>query len=81
MEPLPIAKTIKVYQLIKMSTKAGLNFSPVGTTGTGANYIGIGMYVTQSEAEQNRTLETLKDQDGSKFYVFELEFPNPIYKE
>ena len=81
MEPLPIAKTIKVYQLIKMSTKSGLNLSPVGTTGTGANYIGIGMYVTQSEAEQNRTLETLKDQDGSKFYVFELEFPNPIYKE
>ena len=81
MEPLPIPKTIKVYQLIKMSTKSGLNLSAVGTTGTGANYIGIGMYVTQSEAEQNRTLETLKDQDGSKFYVFELEFPNPIYKE
>ena len=81
MEPLPIPKTIKVYQLIKMSTKSGLNLSPVGTTGTGANYIGIGMYTTQTEAEQNRTLETLKDQDGSKFYVFELEFPNPVYKE
>ena len=82
MESLPIPKTIKVFQLLKMATKTGLNISPCGTTPAGSTgYIGTGMYLTLSEAEQNRTLETLKDQDGSKFYVFELEFPNPAYKE
>jgi hypothetical protein len=81
MESLPIPKTLKVYQLIRMSTKSGLNFSPTGVAAAGSNYVGSGIYLTLSEAEQNRTLETLKDTDGSKFYVFELEFPNPAYKE
>ena len=81
MESLPIPKTMKVYQLVKMSTKSGLNFSNIGIAATGAAYIGGGFYLTQSEAEQNRTMETLKDQDGNRFYVFELDFPNPAYKE
>jgi hypothetical protein len=83
MESLPIPKTIKVYQLIRMSTKPNLNFGSVTTAvaAVGAAYIGSGFFHTQSEAEQNRTLETLKDTDGNKFFVFELEFPNPIYKE
>ena len=83
MESLPIPKTIKVYQLIKMNTKTGLNFSSVGNPGAGAAYLGIGFFNTMSEAEQNRTLETLKELSTheNKFFVFELEFPNPIYKE
>ena len=81
MEPLSIPKTFRVYQLIRMSTKTGLSFSTTGTAAAGASYIGSGFYLTQSEAEQNRTLETLKDVDGNKFYVFELEFPNPAYRE
>jgi hypothetical protein len=81
MEPLPIPKTMKVYQLVRLSTKATLNFSTTGAAAAGAAYIGSGFYLTQSEAEQNRTLETLKDVDGNKFYVFELEIPNPAYKE
>jgi len=81
MEPLPIPKTMRVYQLVRMSTKTSLNFSTTGTAAAGAAYIGSGFYLTQSEAEQNRTLETLKDVDGNKFYVFELEFPNPAYRE
>lgn len=81
MEPLPIPKTLKVYQLIRVATKTSLNFSTTGTAAAGAAYIGSGFYLTQSEAEQNRTLETLKDTDGSKFYVFELEIPNPAYRE
>ena len=80
MESLPIPKTIKVYQLVKLSTKNGFNLCPVGMASSGSNYIGAGMYLAQSEAEQNRTLETLKDTDGSQFFVFELEFPNPAYK-
>ena len=81
MQPLPIPKTMKVYQLVRMSTKTNLNFSTTGTSSAGASYIGSGFYLTQIEAEQNRTLETLKDTDGNKFYVFELEFPNPAYRE
>jgi len=81
MEPLPIPKTMRVYQLVRMSTKTSLNFSTTGTAAAGVAYIGSGFYLTQIEAEQNRTLETLKDVDGNKFYVFELEFPNPAYRE
>ena len=82
MEPLPIPKTIKVYQLLKLSTKNGLNFSPTGSIpASSSSYMGTGIYATQTEAEQNRTMETLKDQEGARFYVFELEIPNPAYKE
>jgi hypothetical protein len=81
MVPVPIAKTLTIYQLVKMSTKNGLHFSSTGATATGASYIGSGFYISQAEADQNRTLETLKDQDGAKFFVFELEIPNPIYSE
>lgn len=83
MESLPIPKTIKVYQLVRMSTKTSLSFSTTGSATVGTSgYLGTGFFTSQSEAEQNRTLETLKDTDGTnKFYVFELEFPNPIYKE
>jgi hypothetical protein len=82
MEPLAVPKTVKVYQLIKMSTKSSLHFGSTGATGaTGAGYIGSGFYITQADAEQNRIMETLRDTDGAKFFVFELEFPNPIFKE
>lgn len=81
MESLPIPKTMRVYQLVRMSTKTSLNFTTTGTAAAGSSYIGSGFYLTQGEAEQNRTLETLKDTDGNKFFVFELEIPNPAYKE
>jgi len=79
MEPLPVPKTIKVYQLIRQS---GMNFVSTGSATTGMS---AGFYITQAEAEHNRTLETLKDTGigpaAAKFHVFELEFPNPAYKE
>ncbi len=82
MQPMPVSKTLKIYQLIKMSTSSGLNFSTTGTIPAGGqNYIGSGFYLTQSEAEQNRTLEVLKDKDNNKFYVFEIEIPNPAWQE
>lgn len=83
MESLPIPRVMKLYQLIKMATKAGLNLSSAGTIPAGsANYVGTGFYTTQQEAEHNRTIETLKNTDeGVSYYVFELEFPNPAYKE
>lgn len=84
MEAVKPPKTLKYYQLLKMATKAGLNISACGTIPAGStNYIGTGMYTSLQEAEHNRTLETLKDTDSANnsYYIFELEFPNPAYKE
>ena len=81
MESLPIPKTMKVYQLVKMTAKTGFYLSNTGVAASGAGFVGTGFYLSQDEAEHNRTLEMLKDTDGNKFFVFELEFPNPAYKE
>jgi len=82
MEPIKPPKTLKFYHLMKMATKTGLNINAVGTTSSGS-YIGTGIYMTLQEAEHNRTLETLKDTEGgtNSYHIFELEFPNPTYKE
>jgi hypothetical protein len=83
MEPLKPPRTIKYYQLLKMSTKNSFTIYSCGTVPPSANYIGTGIYMTLQEAEHNRTLETLKDTDGgyNSYHIFELEFPNPVYKE
>lgn len=79
MESLKPPKTIKFYQLIKMGIKPSLNFSSSGSAS--ANYVGPGFYRTLEEAEHNRTIEALKETDGSTFHIFELEFPNPAYQD
>ena len=78
MQGLPPPKTIKVYHLLKMSTKSGLYISACGSASSG-----MGMYMTLQEAEHTRTLEILKDPDGgsNSYHIFELDFPNPAYKE
>lgn len=84
MEPIKPPKTLTYYQLFRMSTKTGLNISTCGTApAVGGNYIGSGVYMTLQEAEHNRTMELLKDQDASfnSYHIFALEFPNPAYKE
>ena len=81
MEPLKPPKTIRIYQLLKQS---GMNFSNSSTTvASTINNLGTGFYLTQQEAEHQRTLEVLKETSGAKNYwhVFELEVPNPIYTE
>jgi hypothetical protein len=82
MEAIKPPKTVKFYQLMKMSTKNSFTINSCGTTSS-TNYIGTGIYLTLKEAECNRTLETLKDTDSvyNSYHIFELEFPNPIYKE
>ena len=77
MESLKPPRTLKFYQLTKLSIRGILYISPVGT-GT----IGSGIFKTLDEAEQNRTIEILKDKDHTgTYHVFELEFPNPAYQE
>lgn len=79
MEPIKPPKTLKFYQLIRMTTNTSLCFSPAGSA-TGL-FIGTGFYRTLEEAEFNRTMEALKDTDSNSFHIFELEFPNPAYQE
>lgn len=80
MEPLKPPRTMKVYQLVRQT---GLSFSPTGTSGPVS--LGIGFYSTLQEAEQNRTMEVLKDTttgvNKPRWHVFELEVPNPAYTE
>lgn len=80
MEPLKPPRTMKVYQLVRQT---GLSFSPTGTPGPVS--LGIGFYSTLQEAEQNRTMEVLKDTttgvNKPRWHVFELEIPNPAYTE
>ena len=65
-----------------MATKSGLNISACGTS-PASNYAGTGVYLTLQDAEHQRTLETLKDTEGgtNSYHIFELEFPNPVYRE
>jgi hypothetical protein len=78
MEPIAPPKTIKIYQLLKQS---GAYLSNTGA----ASVLtwGIGFYTTLVEAEQNRTMELLKNTDAVKpqYHIFELDLPNPAYKE
>lgn len=78
MDPLVPPKTINIYALVKQS---GLMFSTVAVTAGHPN-IGAGFYSSLKEAEHNRTVEMLKEQNASvQFHVFELTVPNPAYKE
>jgi hypothetical protein len=76
-EPLPAPKFLKVYLLVRQLSH--LYFSPSG----GGNNIGTGFYFTRDEAEKQRTMEllTLADSAKDKFYIFELDIPNPAYTE
>jgi hypothetical protein len=65
--------TIKVYELVKQT---GSVLSLVGGT-TVTQTLGIGFYMTQQEAEHNRTIEILKNTlPKTYFHIFELEIPN-----
>ena len=80
MESLKPPRTLKFYQLINMSAKSGLYFSTVAGS---SSLLGTGIHHTLHEAEHQRTLEILKDLDGvaNSYHIFELEFPNPAYRE
>jgi hypothetical protein len=45
--------------------------------------LGTGFYSTQHDAELARTKELLstKSESTAKFHIYELEIPNPAYKE
>ena len=78
MEPIAPPKSVKIYQLLKQS---GAHLMSAGVSGPVS--WGLGFYTTLQEAEHNRTLETLKNTDTVKpqYHIFELDLPNPAYKE
>ena len=80
MESLKPPKTFKVYSLIRQT---GMLLSYVYVPSTGTTQVGPGFYTTRDEAEYSRTLELLKEtsETRSHFHVFELEIPNPAYRE
>lgn len=82
MEPLKPPPTFKVYTIIKQT---GLTLSYVYTSGVSSSVInlGAGFYQSRDDAEKARTFELLKDTTEPKpnYHVFELEVPNPIYRE
>lgn len=81
MEPLKPPKTMKYYQLLKRS---GLGMYTVsGSNNVNGITLGQGFFLSQNDAEMHRTMEILKlpAGDNSEFYIFELELPNPVYKE
>ena len=78
MEPIQPPRTVKVYQLIKQNGNYLIN-----TGVSGPLSWGIGFYASLQEAEHNRTMELLKNTDTPKplYHIFELDIPNPAYKE
>jgi hypothetical protein len=81
MQPLKPPKTMNVYMLLRRS---GLSLSTVASSTMINNVsIGSGFFMSQHDAEMYRTMELLKlsPSDNSEFFVFELELPNPAYKE
>jgi hypothetical protein len=81
MEPLKPPKTMKYYQLLRRSGLALFNVT--GSSNINGMSLGPGFFMTQHDAEMHRTMEILKlsSGDNSEFFIYELELPNPVYKE
>lgn len=78
MRPLAIEPFLKVYLLLRQ------NGTYLNATGFDANNnMGSGFFPTQHHAELMRTKEllALKPDCTDKFHIYELEIPNPAYKE
>lgn len=80
-KPLTPPKTFKIYTLIRQT---GTSFTYTSGS-TVSSQLGLGFFLSLQEAEHCRTVEVLKDTTTgptkSKFHIFELEVPNPIYEE
>lgn len=81
MEPLKPPKTIQVYMLLRRN---GLVHSTVAPSSmVNGLAIGPGFFLSRHDAEMHRTMEILRltSGDNTEFFIFELELPNPVYKE
>lgn len=78
MRPLPVEPFLKVYLLLRQN----------GTYLNAAGYdqnagLGSGFFLSQADAEMVRTREilALKSDCTDRFHIYEIEIPNPAYKE
>lgn len=78
MRPLPVDPYLKVYMLVKQD---GTYLYPTGFDSN--NHMGSGFFPTQNMAELMRTKELLaqKTESTAEYHIFELEIPNPAYKQ
>jgi hypothetical protein len=76
MSSIPVPKTFEIFLLLQQNN---MNFTPHGYSSSNAT-LGTGFFLTEKEAEHQRTLEILKN-PGSKYYIFPLTIDNPAYKE
>ena len=78
MRPLEIEPYLKVYMLVKQD---GPYLYPSGFDSN--SNMGTGFFPTQNVAELMRTKELLaqKPESSSQFHIYEIEIPNPAYKE
>jgi hypothetical protein len=77
MDSVPIPKNVTVYMLLKQD---GIMLSAAGFGSGASASLGTGFFLTEREAEHNRTMEILKD-DRYRYHIFPLMIPNPAYKE
>ena len=78
MKGLEAPEFLTFYVLIAQSGSS-LYFSTTGATMNQPGH-GTGFYATRDEAEKARTVAILGDKTEQRFHIFELEFPNPAYK-
>jgi hypothetical protein len=78
MDPIPLPKTVTVYTLVKQS---GATLNYIGGAYNATNCMGYGFFLHKIDAEHQRTLELLKEENaGVQIHMFELTVPNPVYK-
>lgn len=78
MRPLPVEPYIKVYMLVKQD---GMYLYLCGYDPNAS--LGSGFFATQNDAEMARTKEILgqKPESTAHYHIYEIEIPNPAYKE
>jgi hypothetical protein len=78
MRPIPPEPFFKAFMLIKQD---GIYCYPCGYDSN--NGMGTGFFQTQNDAEMARTKELLgkNPESNARFHIYELELPNPAYKE
>ena len=70
------------FWVLFSQSSTSLYFSTTGTAMTsGAPSYGTGFYASLDEAEKARTFSILNDKTGNQYHIFELEFPNPAYRD
>jgi hypothetical protein len=79
-KPLEQPDTHTVYMLLKQT---GTYLTPVSSSTSITNNIGVGFFWTKEEAEQHRTMEILRltSTDDSNLLIYAFEIPNVAKKK